>query len=166
MLCNVEKKRVLANCPRCDAPNDHLVHILTCLNREVQTIITDQLLELEVWLTQEDTYPALIPILVESLRSWIENPYGDEPNFQWPSDIVHATITAQQQQGWYAFLVGFISSPIVTLQNSYSSTIQSRKRELLGHSTLFINAGTLSNISGCITIRSCTNRRPYLGSQD
>jgi len=35
---------------------------------------------------------------------------------------------AQQQLGWYAFLMGCIAKPIVSLQNSYYLTIQSRKK--------------------------------------
>jgi len=75
---------------------------------------------LEVWLTQEDTYPSLTPILVVSIRSWLLDPYGDEPVFLWPLPLIReATIIAQQQLGWYAFLMGFIATPIVSLQNSY-----------------------------------------------
>ena len=35
------------------------------------------LVELEVWLTKEDTHPELIPILIASIRSWLMDPYGD-----------------------------------------------------------------------------------------
>jgi len=54
---------------------------------------------LEVWLTREDTYPALIPILIASICSWLMDPYGDEPTFLWPTVLVSEAIIAQQQLG-------------------------------------------------------------------
>jgi len=78
---------------------------------------------LEAWLTQEDTYPSLTPILVASIRSWLLDPYGDEPAFLWPSPLIREAIIAQQQLGWYAFLMGFIATPIVSLENAYYKTI-------------------------------------------
>jgi hypothetical protein len=122
------KQRVHDYCPRCNAPAEHLVHILTCPHPDVQTLTNDLLVELEVWLTQEDTYPTIIPILIESIRSWLLDPYGNEPTFLWPTHRVRDAFIAQQELGWYAFLMGFIAKPIVSLQNSYYSTLQSRKK--------------------------------------
>jgi len=119
------KQRVHDNCPCCNAPQEHLVHILTCPHPEVRTITSDLLIELEAWLTQEDTYPSLTPILVASIRSWLLDLYGDEPAFLWPSPHLREAIIDQQQLGWYAFLMGFIATPIVSLQNSYYKTIDS-----------------------------------------
>ena len=84
------------------------------------------LVELEVWLTKEDTHPELIPILIASIRSWLMDPYGDEPTFVWPTVLVSEAIIAQQQLGWYAFLMGCIAKPIVSLQNSYYIVTHSR----------------------------------------
>ena len=122
------KQRVLANCPRCDAPEEHLVHILTCPHPDVQTLTTNLLVELELWLTQEDTYPHIIPILIDSIRSWLSDPYGNEPHIVWPTNLIRVAFNAQRELGWYAFLMGFITKPIVSMQNSYYSTIQSRKK--------------------------------------
>jgi len=128
IVLKLRKKRVHDNCPRCNAPHEHLVHILTCPHPEVRTITADLLVELEAWLTQEDTYPSLTPILVASIRSWLLDPYEDEPNFLWPSPHLRKAIIAQQQLGWYAFLMGFIATPIVSLQNSYYKKIDSKKK--------------------------------------
>jgi len=146
-------------CPRCNAPEEHLVHILTYPHPDVQTLTNDLLVKLEVWLTQEDTYPALIPILITSIRSWLLDPYGNKPNFLWPTHLVRDAFIAQQQLGWYAFLMGFIAKPIVSLQNSYYSTIQSRKKVLLGQHDLSLNAGTWFIISGHIATQSYMNHK-------
>jgi len=70
-----QKQCVHDNCPRYNAPaQEHLVHILTCPHPDVRTIATNLLVELEVWLTQEDTYPSLTPILVASIRLWLNGP--------------------------------------------------------------------------------------------
>ena len=63
------KQRVHDHCPRCDAPEEHLVHILTCPHPDVRSLTNNMLVELEVWLTKEDTYPELIPILIATYGS-------------------------------------------------------------------------------------------------
>jgi hypothetical protein len=113
------KQRLHNHCPRCDAPEEHLVHILTCPHPDVRSLTDNMLVELEVWLTKEDTYPELIPILIASIRSWLTDPYGDKPTFIWSTALISEAILAQQQLGWYAFLMGCIAKPIVSLQNSY-----------------------------------------------
>ena len=125
------KQRIHDHCPRCDAPQEHLVHILTCPHPDVRTLTNNLLVELEVWLTQEDTYPSLIPILISSIssiRSWLMDPYGDEPTFLWPTALVSEAVIAQQQLRCYAFLMGCIAKPIMSLQHSYYIVIQSRKK--------------------------------------
>jgi len=122
------KQRVHDHCPRCDAPEEHLVHILTCPHPDVRSLTDNMLVELEVWLTKEDTYPELIPILIASIRSWLTDPYGDEPTFIWPTALISEAILAQQQLGWYAFLMGCIAKPLVSLQNSYYIATHSKKK--------------------------------------
>ena len=137
------KQYVHDNCPRCNAPLEHLVHILTCPHPEVRTIISDLLIKLEAWFAQEDTYPSLTPILIASIRSWLLDPYGDEPAFLWPSPLLCEAIITQQQVGWYAFLMGFIANPIVSLQNSYYKSIDSKKKGTTWATRLIIKSWNL-----------------------
>jgi len=101
------------NCPRCHTPEEPLVHILTCPNNDVRTLTNDLLMELEIWMTREDT--SLIPILVASVRSVLLDQYGDEPLFQWSSTTTGEATIARQNLGWYALLMGCILNRIVSL---------------------------------------------------
>ena len=100
----------------------------TCPHPDVRSLTDNLLVELEVWFTKKDTYPELIPILIASIRSWLTDPYGEEPTFMWPTVLISEAILAQQQLGWYAFLMGCIAKPIVSLQNSYYITTHSKKK--------------------------------------
>ena len=122
------KQRLHDHCPWCDVLEEHLVHILTCPHPDVRSLTDNLLVELEVWFTKKDTYPELIPILIASIRSWLTDPYGEEPTFMWPTVLISEAILAQQQLGWYAFLMGCIAKPIVSLQNSYYITTHSKKK--------------------------------------
>ena len=128
--------------------------------------VNDLLVELEVWLTQEGTYPALIPILVASIRAWLLHPYGDEPTFVWPSPLVQDAITTQQQLGWYAFLIGLHCKTyrFPTEFLLFNDPI-TEKRFLLGQYSLLLKVGTWFIIFGHIAIPYYMNPKhspPYL----
>lgn len=47
-----QTQRVNNYCTRCNAPEEHVVHILQCPHPGVQTLTNDLLVKLVVWLTQ------------------------------------------------------------------------------------------------------------------
>jgi hypothetical protein len=64
--------------------------------------------------------------------------YGDKPAFLWLTTLVRDAITAQKLLGWYAFLMGCIAKPIVSLQQSYYTAMQSRNKGITWATRLII----------------------------
>ena len=72
------QQRVHDTCPLCDGPDEHLVQILTCPHDTCVDLRTSLLTELRTWLEAEDTQEDIATFLVQGLKSWFDDPYGDE----------------------------------------------------------------------------------------
>ena len=87
------------------------------------------LTELETWLIDEDTHPDIAEYLLTGLTPWFEDHFGTEPAIRSAVPLIRQAASLQSQEiGWYAFLCSFIVEPLVTCQQAYYSSIQSRRR--------------------------------------
>ena len=64
--------------PLCDEPDENLVHILTCPHDTCVDLHTLLLTELRTWLETEDMQEDIATFLVQGMKSWFGDPYGDE----------------------------------------------------------------------------------------
>ena len=110
------KQRDSSACPRCDAENEHLVHILSCPQQSAKETTQSLLTELEHWLIQEDTHPQLTAALMHTLTHWFHDPYDDDPIQYQTDERLRQALSNQDSIGWYAFLMGCISTYIIQYQ--------------------------------------------------
>jgi hypothetical protein len=123
------KQRLHAHCPLCGEDDEHLLHVLICPDAIAVDFRKPLLTELETWLIDEDTHPDIAEYLLTGLTSWFEDPFGTEPAIRSAVPSIRQAASLQSQGiGWYAFLCGFIVEPLVTCQQAYYSSIQSRRR--------------------------------------
>ena len=116
-----------ASCPVCQAPNEDLLHILTCPHPESKIFRNLQLEELQQWLQSEMTHPDISDFIISGLRSWFEDPEGYEPFHHFSTHALYDALQDQLQFSWFAALCGYISSSISSQQHQYFKSQQSRK---------------------------------------
>ena len=127
------KQRLLSNCPLCDAPNEHLLHVITCPATKASTLRSKLLSDLAEWLKASHTHPRITHFINLGLSTWFT-----DQNFHWTPDsnlfsdcpIINKTLRSQLKIGWFYFLCGFISSDLVELQSSYFISINSKKSSI------------------------------------
>ena len=117
------KKRLLSNCPICDAPDEHLRHILTCSSNKASSYRECLLAKLIDWLKISHTHPKIENFIKIGLTKW----FSTAKNFDWPPEsiiftdcpIINNALKPQLRIGWFYFLCGFLSSDLVQLQSTY-----------------------------------------------
>jgi len=107
------KQRDSSACPWCNAENKHLVHILSCPQQSAKETTQSLLAELEHWLIQEDTHPQLTAVLLHTITHWFNDPYDGNPILYQADEHLLKAISHQDSIGWYAFLMGCISTDII-----------------------------------------------------
>jgi len=103
------KQQDSSACPRCDAVNEHLVHILSCPQQSAKETTQSLLTELEHWLIQEDTHPQLTAALMHTITHWFHDPYDDNLIIYQTDERLLQALSHQDSIGWCAFLMGCIS---------------------------------------------------------
>ena len=72
------QKRAYSNCPLCQEPDGHLLHILTCPHPDSVMLRCTLVHELQSWLVREHTHPNITAFFLNGLNSWFQDPYGHE----------------------------------------------------------------------------------------
>ena len=70
--------------------------------------------------------PWITDFLIQGLRSWFDDPTGNEPTVHWHTTFLPVA-RDQLSLGWYATLLGFFHTSIVQLQHRYHKSESSRK---------------------------------------
>ena len=120
------KQRLHARCPHCQHSNEDILHMTTCKSVTIQNFWSQSLQALETWMINKDTDPDLQQFIIEGLKSWIQNPQGDEITLQHFPVHKQPIFQNQLNLGWFAFLSGLIHPSLVTLQQQHYS-LQSKK---------------------------------------
>ena len=121
------KHRLHSNCPICDAPDEDLLHILTCPDPLAKEFRSLQLQELRTWLEAELTHPDIKDFLINGLQSWFNQPNGYEPYHHASTPYLSSAFSEQLEISWYAILCGYITNSISTQQHLYFQSLNSRK---------------------------------------
>ena len=117
------KKRLLSNCPICDATDEHIRHILKCSSNKASSYRKKLLENLNDWLKKSHTHPKIVNFINRGLSKWFStnNQIHWSPESEIFSDcpIINNALRSQLRIGWFYFLCGFISSELVQLQSTY-----------------------------------------------
>ena len=124
------KKRESANCPRCNAPDEHLLHVLTCNSSETINLRKTLISELLMWLRSSQTHPRIINFLRLGIRKWFQ-----DRDFTWQinsgiftdNTAQNHSIQTQVTLGWYQLFCGFVTRELVDMQQMHYTIIESRK---------------------------------------
>jgi len=124
------KKRDCANCPRCNAPDEHLLHVLTCNSEDTILFRKNLVSEFVIWLRSVQTHPRLIHFFRLGIRKWFRN-----RDYTWRISsgiftdnlVYNAAFKTQMTLGWYHLFCGFITQELVDMQQSHYTAIESRK---------------------------------------
>ena len=117
------KKRLISNCPSCDAPDEDLRHILTCPSNISSSYRNKLLANLIDWLKKSHTHPKIVNFINIGLSNW----FSTNKKNDWPPDsdifsdcpIINEALRTQLRIGWFYFICGFLSSDFVKLQSTY-----------------------------------------------
>ena len=123
------KQRLLSKCPKCEEPDEHMLHILTCKSEDSIAFGKMLIAELTVWFENENIFPELRAFLLKGVTSWLGVPLTDEPEYDIAEGDLFDAASTQLELGWYAFLCGLIATPLIRIQQQhYTSIITSQKR--------------------------------------
>ena len=119
--------RVHNNCPICNAPNEDILHVLTCPHRSASENRDTLLQEFKLWLQSANTSPDITSFLITGLRSWFLDPFGDEPLHETDDASTFVSLLTQLDIGWFALLCGYVTKSLIQCQHSFYKSIESRK---------------------------------------
>ena len=120
------KKRLTSNCPLCNMPDEDTRHVLQCQSTAAKLHRNNIMAELECWLKSKDTHPDITALFTSGLMKW----FNSSPHILSESTLDSTILIAFQTQrtlGWEAFLFGLITSPIISFQQNYYTSVASRK---------------------------------------
>jgi len=67
-------------------------------------------------------------VLLHTITHWFNDPYDDNPIIYQADERLLQALSHQDSIGWYAFLVGCISTDIIKYQHRYYTALLSRKK--------------------------------------
>jgi hypothetical protein len=111
-------------CPRCGQPELSKKHTISCKHIEALPIWHKFLHDLEHWLTNKHTHPALQRNILQNLKAW----HDDRPSTTLPSDWPGITdlVNRQHQAGWTPFFTGFLTDGWADTQQAYYVFLKKR----------------------------------------
>ena len=118
---------ILVNAPFF-APNEDILHVLTCQHQSANEKRESLLQELKVWLQSANTAPDITSSLISGIRSWFRDPFGDdEPLHNTSDEATFTALSIQLDIGWFALFCGYVTKPVITCQHEFYQSIGSRK---------------------------------------
>ena len=125
-MMHIWKKRLIPNCPRCNAQIEDTTHILQCQSKSSYVVWNQSIKKLKDWLTESNTCPDLVTIMVTALHQWKHNKSMVRPlGMQSPRS--NELWYAQLRIGWRNALGGSLSTLWKEVQHSYYISLGRRK---------------------------------------
>ena len=121
------QQRIHAHCPFCEAPDEHLLHILCCPDPRASTFFTSELDKLISWLEKIKTHDAIIDFFENEIDNWRQHNmnYAAPTLHFYPVDAQLA-FRKQLDIGWFLTLCGFLSPDLLQLQTHYYRSLGRR----------------------------------------
>lgn len=120
------KQRIKATCPFCHINYEDLQHIFHCPAISPSNLRQTSLQTLKQWLIRKQTQGDILHFIISFLDNWFSRPTMPLHFFSSDGDVNNA-LYAQSALGGWALLCGFISKAMVSLQQSFYSSIHSRR---------------------------------------
>ena len=114
-------------CPRCNYFREDTLHVLKCWDKTAIAEWTKLVNELERWLTEMLTEPALAYSLLQVLRRWQIRTHSEDFIPPQLSPHLYPAFASQARLGWRQFLEGFISIEWSRVQATYYASIGSQR---------------------------------------
>ena len=112
--------------PRCQAPDEHLLHILTCPHTSTRDLHLNIIQNLHQWLSKAKTYPDITSFFTLGLTQWFRHQTSNwnQSSELFTNDlIINRNLTKQLSLGWFSTLCGFLSSSLINIQQTYFTEI-------------------------------------------
>ena len=103
------KQREDDSCIRCGAIETP-THVWKCPDHDSQFIWTSALLDLDLWLEQQNTLPELRNLIIQSLKDWLLNQ---------PPSISNGLALCQADIGWDYVIEGFLPTQWIDAQSNH-----------------------------------------------
>ena len=124
------KQRDSASCPRCNVPDEHLLHVLTCNADDTRAFRDNLISEFLIWLRSAQTHPRITHFFKLGMQKWFQ-----DRDYTWhisselftDNEAQNKTFQAQLSLGWYHLFCGLVTRELVKMQHIHYSTIESRK---------------------------------------
>ena len=134
-MMHIWKKRLIPNCPRCNAAVEDTTHILRCQSISSLQVWESSIKHLQEWLLETNTCPDLSTLLITALQQWKTNRQMVRPHgMTFPR--CNELWDAQKGIGWRNALGGSLSNLWKEIQHNYYIFIGSRKTGVRWVSTL------------------------------
>ena len=125
-MMHIWKKRLIPNCPRCNAAVEDTTHILRCQSISSLQVWESSIKHLQEWLLESNTCPDLSTLLITALQQWKTNRRMVRPHgMTFPR--CNELWNAQMGIGWRNALGGSLSNLWKEIQHNYYIFIGSRK---------------------------------------
>ena len=124
------KQRDSASCPRCNVPDENLLHVLTCNADETREFRDNLISEFIIWLRSAQTHPPIIQFFRLGMRKWVqdrEHTWHISSELFTDSEAQNKIFQAQLTLGWYHFFCCFVTRELVEMQQLHYTFIESRK---------------------------------------
>ena len=125
-----QKQRLYSYCPRYQAPDTYLLHILTCPAISCLRLSADLLGKFENWLTTTKKHPDIKSCFILGLFKWFEDQshsWTELSSIFKNEDSTNQAFRSQLSLGWFHTVCGFLSSSLIATQQTYFIDIRSRK---------------------------------------
>ena len=113
-------------CPRCGQYED-ISHVIRCNHPAAIAKWHSGVLSLRAWLERQATSPPLTHLLCQSLLTWHANLDGHAVPIPAVPEPLLTCFTSQNEIGWHTFLLGFISTHWISVQQAYYTQTESRR---------------------------------------
>ena len=113
-------------CPRCGQYED-ISHVIRCNHPAAIAKWHSGVLSLRAWLERQATSPPLTHLLCQSLLTWHDNLDGHAVPIPAVPEPLLTCFTSQNEIGWHTFLLGFISTHWISVQQAYYTQTESRR---------------------------------------
>ena len=118
------KETNVANCPRCNAPNETHLHIVQCQHPGAREKVTQWIDKLEMWLVRQNTHPDIRLGVTSMMRACTRGLLWSPPSTS--DDNVRHAFRQQQRIGPDHVMFGWWASGWAEAQHAYLLSISKR----------------------------------------
>ena len=120
------KKRTIANCPQCNAPDEDKTHIIKCPHQEATELFDKKMDDLQEWMEDQGTEMGIQTLIIDRLKCWRNDEPCDNDDLD-PDDPLTPVVLEQDEIGWEAAFTGLWAKGWAEAQLQYFQKWDSRQ---------------------------------------